>query len=235
MTGARVIFILFSVFLATSAETYYVHRPDARVYGHASYAIGAHIAPEGGLLVDLGVGFFDRFHIGLSYGGDNIVGTGQVNWYPAPGVQAKVAILDETKFPLSLAIGFDSQDPPGSNAGQWQIPDVNPAGFYLVAGKLIPVGWVAFDLGIGGGYDIIDENAMHLYAVSGLVFADVFSLTPELTVYPQRDNGGNIDLALAARWEFYRGAGIELILADLLEGFEEGWTRSLRFQIVQEF
>ena len=206
----------------------YVHRPDARVASHGSYGVGLHLAPGGGLLAGLSVGFFDRFQIGLSYGGGNIIGSGPIEWYPLPpGVQVKVAILDETSFPLSLAVGFDSQDPVGS-------VDINQAGFYLVAGKLIPAGWVWFDLGLGAGYDLLNENVFHLHAVSGVRLGYAFSLTPELTVYPQRDTSV-VNLGIALGWEIYEGTGAEFLLADILTGPVEGWTRSVRFQITQEF
>jgi hypothetical protein len=222
--------LLLAAASIVSAQSYCVHRPDARVMPHGSYGVGLHLAPGGGLLAGLSVGFFDRFQIGLSYGGGNIIGSGPIGWYPIPpnpGVQAKVAIFDEYNFPLALAIGFDSQNPVGS-------VNVNQAGFYLVAGKEIPAGWMAFDLALGAGYDMIDEQAFHLYAVSGLVFGDVFSITPELTVYPQRQVDV-LNLGLSFEWEIYEGTGAEFLLADLLTDPAEGWTRSIRFQITQEF
>lgn len=218
------------------AESYYVHRPDPRIYEHGSYTMGIHIAPNGGLLASLCVGFFDRFQIGLSYGGDNMIGTGPINWYSRPGIQAKVSILDETRYkPLSLAVGFDAQIPPGSNQPPGE--GITSPGFYLVAGRLFSAGFLGFDLGIGLGYDIMDENTIHCYAVSGLVFADVFRITPELTVYPGRDEDV-LDLGVGLRWDITYGMGVEFLLTDIIPGFdpdEEGWTRSLRFQITQEF
>ena len=163
-----ILLLLLATICVVFGQSYYVHRPDARVMNHASYGVGLHLAPDGGLLLGLSVGFFDRFQIGLSYGGGNIIGSGPIEWYPLPpGVQTKVAILDEYSFPLSLAIGFDSQEPVGSDPQE--STDVNPAGIYLVAGKLIPAVWVAFDLALGTGYDLVDERAFHFYAVSGLI------------------------------------------------------------------
>jgi hypothetical protein len=225
--------LLLATICVTFGQSYYVHRPDARVMNHGSYGVGLHLAPGGGLLLGLSVGFFDRLQIGLSYGGGNIIGSGPIEWYPLPpGVEVKVVILDEYSFPLSLAIGFDSQEPVGSNLPESS--KVNPAGIYLVAGKLIPVGWVAFDLALGAGYDLVAENAFHLYAVSGLIIGEAFSITPELTVYPQRDED-IVNLGLSFKWEIYEGTGAEFLLADILNGPATGWTRSVRFQITQEF
>jgi len=196
--------------------------------------VGLHLVPNGGLLASVRVGFFDRFQIGLSYGGGNIIGTGQIDWYNLPGVQAKVNILDEYNFPLSWAVGFDSQDP------VWSV-DINQAGFYTVVSKELVMGWVAFDLAFGLGYDVLDENAFHLYAVPGVVIGEVFSIYPEMTVYPQRepDYGEHVlNFGLGLGWEIYEGTGAQFLIADILSGFdedEEGFTRTLRFQITQEF
>ncbi len=235
--GMVAIFFAFfvTVVLPVNAQSYYVNRPDARILDHGNYSVGLHLAPNGGLLFGLKAGFFNRLQIGLSYGGERIIGSGPIRWYELPpGVQARVAILDEYTSFMSLAVGFDSQDPVGS-------VDLNQAGIYLAAGKEIPAGWFAFDLGLGAGYDILDENAFHLYAVTGVILGEAVTITPELTVYPQRDpNRDNIlNLGVGVRWEIYAGTGAEFLLTDMLSGFdpgeEEGWTRSIRLQITQEF
>ncbi|MBD3285407.1 hypothetical protein GF359_03195 [candidate division WOR-3 bacterium] len=244
--GARPFLItitLFSMLLISfgHAESYYLHRPDPSVNLHGEYTVGLHIFPQGGLTASLCVGFFDRFQIGLSYGGENIVGSGRINWSNRPGIQLKVAVLDEEIYrnPLSLAVGFDSQEPPGSNLRAED--EVGSPGFYLVAGRLFNTGIIGFDIGMGAGYEIFDEDQnedpLHFYAVSGLVIADVFTMTPELTVYPQRnpDDESVLNLGLGFKWDVYDGLKLEFLLADLLTGMDEGWTRSLRFQTTQEF
>lgn len=228
--------ILLGTAPAVQGQSYYVHRPDPRVSEHGSYGVSLHLAPNGGLLLGLGVGFFNRFQIGLSYGGENIIGSGPIDWYDLPpGVRVKVAIVDEHATPLSLAIGFDSQDAVGS-------VDVNQAGFYLAAGKKFHLGWITFDPGLGAGYDILDEEAFHLYVATGVIFADVFHFIPELTVYPQRDGtpeqGKVLNVGLAVKWSIVEGMSAEFLLADIITGLTEedaGWTRSLRFQLTQEF
>jgi|GEM_PF-2032076 len=236
--------LLLSLVFASfgQAESFYLHRPDTDVNIHGAYSVGLHISPNGGLLASLCVGFFDRFQIGLSYGGDNMVGSGTINWYTRPGIKVKVAVLDEEIYrnPLSLAVGFDSQDPPGSNLRSED--DVGSPGFYLVAGRLFYAGIVGFDLGIGAGYEIFDndphEDPLHFYAVSGLVIADIFSMTPELTVYPQRDADDDEDvlgLGLGFKWDVNDWMCVEFLLGDMLTSMDEGWTRSIRFHVTQEF
>ncbi len=191
------------------------------------------MAPGGGLLLSLGAGFFNHLQVNVSYGGGNIIGSGPINWYPLPpGVHIKFAILDELQSPLSLAIGFDSQNPVGS-VGR----EVNPAGIYLVAGKKFEAGWTAFDLALGGGYDLMTNDTWHLYTVSDVWLGEAFHFGPELTVYPARNNTAArvLNLGFSFKWEIFKGTSADFLLADLLNSFNEGWTRSLRFQITQEF
>lgn len=227
----RFLFVLLLVFITASAaagQSYYVARPDPAVLGHGHYAVAMHLAPNGGLLASINVGFFERLQIGLAWGGENIIGSGRIQWYNLPGAEIKVAILKEESFPLSLTAGFNSQDPVWSRY-------LNPAGFYLVTGKSLSAGWVGFDLAVGGGYDILSEEDWHLYAVTGLRLGESFRITPELVVYPDPWIADPLNLGIAARWELTPGTGLDFMITDLLEPWEYGWTRSVRFQITQEF
>lgn len=226
----RFLFPLFLFFLlasAADAQGYYVTRPDPRVLGHGSYNVSLHLVPNGGLLLGLKVGFFERLQIGLTYGGDNIIGAGPIYLYNFPGVQAKVAVLKEPELPLSLAVGFDSQNSVWSE-------QVNQPGAYLVIGKQIPVGWLEFDLAMGAGYDFLTQwgwRGWHLYAVPSIILGDAFNITPELVVYPEY----GINLGMAAGWQITKGTGIEFCLSDMFADVDPNWTRSVRFQLTQEF
>lgn len=227
----RFIFTFFLIIITTSAaagQSYYVTRPDALVMGHGQYSVSMHLAPNGGLLAGVNVGFFERLQIGLAWGGENIIGSGRIQWYNLPGAEIKVSILNEQQFPLSLAVGFNSQDPVWARY-------INPAGFFLVAGRNLYAGWVGFDLAVGGGYDILSQEDWHLYAVAGLKLGESFRMAPELVVYPDPWMADVLNLGISARWELYPGTGIDFMITDLLEPWDVGWTRSVRFQITQEF
>ena len=50
---------------------------------------------NGGLLFSMLVGITDRFTLGISYGGENIIGTGQANMNPLPCVHVRYLLLEE--------------------------------------------------------------------------------------------------------------------------------------------
>ncbi|NLI98775.1 hypothetical protein GX441_08995 [bacterium] len=226
----RLLFFAIFFFCSASAafgQDYYVTRPDPRVLGHGSYNVSLHLVPNGGLLLGLKVGFFERLQIGLTYGGSNIIGAGDIDLYSFPGVQAKVAILKEPELPLSLAVGFDSQNSVWSE-------QVNQPGAYLVLGKEIPLGWLAFDLAFGAGYDFLNQwgwRGWHVYAAPSIILGQAFNITPELVVYPEY----GINLGMSAGWQITKGTGIEFCLSDMFAETDPNWTRSVRFQLTQEF
>lgn len=71
--------------------------------------IGMDVMPMGVLISSIEVGVFNNFSFGISYGAENVIGTGDVSFYPLPGVYAKGRIFDEGESIPAIAIGFDSQ------------------------------------------------------------------------------------------------------------------------------
>ena len=63
----------------------------------------------GGLLAAIGVGITDQFSIGVSYGGSNIIGSGNVDMNPQPCVQLRALIKEEQFLSPAIVLGFDSQ------------------------------------------------------------------------------------------------------------------------------
>lgn len=83
--------------------------PTAATLDRGSYAINLRLFGNGGLLGDVAVGVTPRFMFGLSFGGENIVGAGDINWNPEPGIQARFRVIDETYGMPAITLGFDSQ------------------------------------------------------------------------------------------------------------------------------
>ena len=52
---------------------------------------------------------FRNFSLGVSYGGENIIGTGSFKWYKKVGFNAKLKLISDTKLLPGIAIGFNSQ------------------------------------------------------------------------------------------------------------------------------
>ncbi len=86
-----------------------VDLPTAGVLEKGISAFSIDVLPFGTVITSLEVGVFTNFSFGISYGGSNIIGSGEVSWYKLPGVNARLRLFDETETIPAIVIGFDSQ------------------------------------------------------------------------------------------------------------------------------
>jgi hypothetical protein len=83
--------------------------PTAGLLPRRAFRVEGDIYAEGGVLLSLTMGFARYFSFGVSYGGYNVIGTGDPELNPEPAVNLKVRLLEESLMAPALAIGFDSQ------------------------------------------------------------------------------------------------------------------------------
>jgi hypothetical protein len=86
-----------------------VDLPTAGLPPRAGFYVESDIYSEGAVLVSLGVGFARYFSFGISYGGLGVIGSGDPEMNPEPGVNLKARLVDESLVMPAIAIGFDSQ------------------------------------------------------------------------------------------------------------------------------
>jgi len=111
-----------------------VTTPTAGVLPRGSYSVECRLFPDGGLWGQIGVGVFERFMFGVSYGGGGIIGNQKIDWYNQPGVEIKYRFLEESaKFP-ALVLGFSSQGF-GNYIDSLKRYETKARGFYAVVSK----------------------------------------------------------------------------------------------------
>jgi len=88
---------------------YVVDTPTGGLLPRASMQVRVYVYGGGGVLSTLNVGVTDFLFFGISYGGGNVIGTGDVEMNPRPEVNARLRLIQETLMAPAVAIGFDSQ------------------------------------------------------------------------------------------------------------------------------
>ncbi len=134
----RIILLVLAACLPASAILYNIDQPVPISLAHAEYYVSARLWGSGGVLMRFGLGLFDRVTLGMSYGGDYIIGDSTPQFYGRhrPDFQARLAILQEQGYMPNLVLGFENQGydayVPESDAYE-----VKERGGYLCVGKTL--------------------------------------------------------------------------------------------------
>jgi len=128
------LFITLSLFAVDIEVSKIVDTPTAGIVQKGNCEIFTKIYKDNGLLLGTNIGILPRFMIGLSYGGEQLVGNQEPVWHKKVEVNAKYRLLDESpKYP-AVAIGFDSQGH-GTYYEDNSRYDIKSKGFYGVLSK----------------------------------------------------------------------------------------------------
>jgi hypothetical protein len=134
----RVFTVLLLWAAAASAILYNVDQPVPVSLAHGEYFAGIRFWGSGGVMARLGVGLFNRVTLGVSYGGDSIIGSAKPAFFGGyqPRFQARLAILEELGYVPGLVLGFESQGYDNYVGQEFQVKE---KGGYLAVGKTIDV------------------------------------------------------------------------------------------------
>lgn len=129
------------------AVLYNVDQPVPVSLAHGEYYAGVRLWGSGGVMARLGVGLFNRLTLGLSYGGNQIIGSAKPAFFGRhrPEIQARLAILEEMGYVPNLLLGFDSQGYDDYVDSAFQVRE---KGGYLCVGKTIDVSRTYCVLGV---------------------------------------------------------------------------------------
>lgn len=135
---------------------YLIDVPTAATLPQKTIAVDMRMYPNGGVLAGVGLGLFSPLTATIYYGGENIVGEGEINWNPQVGVDVRLRIFDETMLLPGIAVGFSSQGLGGYRKNEERYV-LKSKGLYAVASRNYIV---LKNCGIHGGinYSLEDED-----------------------------------------------------------------------------
>ncbi|MCJ7507238.1 MAG: YjbH domain-containing protein [candidate division Zixibacteria bacterium] len=152
--------------LSTLSPRKLIDCPTAALLPRGSFDFDIRFFPNGGVNIALGIGLMKRLNVGMSYGGEEIIGDKDPNWNPRIEFAVKYRLINESYMMPAFALGFDSQ---GYGAYDDSLDRYanKSKGFYGVISKnylvfeQVPVG-----LHFGGNYSLENEDkdkSMDLY------------------------------------------------------------------------
>jgi len=199
---------------------------------------------ESGVMMGLNVGLTDRFTVGLSYGGEGIIGRrSDARGNPAPGVLVKYRLFEERYAIPAFTLGYDHQGHSGmANVGRFGYDGYifKSPGFFLALSKnYIMLNIVQIGLHGTGNYSLEDrENISWPNAMGGI---DI-TINDELTLLAEydcafNDKTGKRDSYMSTgffnagiRWAFSHNFQLQFDVKDIFEKKLQtvGWVNGER-------
>lgn len=242
-----------------------IDMPTAKTLRKASFTVDSRIMPPGGnahgagVLLGMDFGVTDRFEVGVSYGGDGVVGRGDIDWYPWPGAHIKYRIFDESYEGPAFAVGIDMQGF-GGKAGDYRGFIYKSAGFYGVVSKgfafteRVGVDWhLLVNYSLEEASKVKWPNSvigMDLEFNSELYFLMEYDFAfNQKDINEKQNRYGHIHrgfLSMGVKWLFLGNFGLQFNVRDVFQqrlgSYVEndddrphGWGRELLFQYIGSF
>ena len=227
---------------ATIEPRYLYNLPTAGVLRRGAYAVEGWFFAGGGAMSTVSVGLSERFTFGISYGAGNLIGSGNPNWNPLPGVMARYRLIDEELQAPAVTIGFESQGRGNFISGIDRYERKSP-GFFVAATKNFEfLGFLSLTGGVNYSLERKDDGGLNFY-----IGAEK-TIGKEVSIYAQYDFGlndnkpqalgdGNGFLDVGVRVSLGVGLMIELNLTNLNDNFKNipAVSRSVRIEYVNAF
>jgi hypothetical protein len=218
-----------------------VDAPIAGMIRRGAVAFDADFYQQGGILLGISVGVFDRLTLGVSYGGSNLIGSGKPVVNPVPGVQIRLRIVEENILLPALALGFDSQGRDGYIKDLDRYVIKSP-GLYGVLSKNYGLwGFLSIHGGVNYTFERTDEDRdINFYCGIEKTIGPTISAVLEYNL-GANDNDeqalgkGTGYLNAALRWSFGDGLTLSVNLKDLTKNSAvvDGVNRSVRLEYVK--
>lgn len=180
-----------------------IDSPTAGLIAKGSFGVDLRFFPNGGVLGQLNAGALDRLIIGLSFGGEQIIGAQDVEWYPRVEPTIRYRLIEENDALPALAIGYETQGYGTYGAGRYRIKS---KGVFMAASKNYTSALGQF--GLHGGLNLSREGRDADGDLSGWVGLDK-SINEELGVVAEYDLGlDDNSRAAIGSGEGYLNAGV---------------------------
>lgn len=219
-----------------------IDMPSAGILNKGFVGVVSEILPGGTLISRIEVGVYDNISFGISYGGSNMIGAGNPDWYKLPGVNLRFRILDESITLPSLTLGFDSQGKGEYFEKQSRYAFKSPGFFAAVSKNFQFLGYLCIHG--SANYTLEGDDGDNFINFMGGIEK---TLGPNISIIADYDftlndnttkffGNGNGYLNTGIRWSLGEGFTIGFDLRDLLKN--KKWTptradRALKIEYIK--
>lgn len=219
-----------------------IDMPTAGILDKGLVSVVTEYLPLGVVIARLEVGVFDDISFGISYGGANIIGAGEVDWYKLPAVDIRFRLFKETLLVPAITLGFNSQGKGifSEDIGRYNIK--SPGFFGAVSKNFALLGYLSLHGAASYSLETRDgDNFINLTGGFEKTLGESFSLVGEYD-FAFNDNQseifgkGNGYLNLGVRWTLGEGFTFGFDLRDLLNNKKLSPTtadRALRIEFIR--
>jgi hypothetical protein len=236
----------FSILYSQTTEVqsiWVIDCPSAATLERGSFMFGIEAYADGGILSRIHVGLTDRILLGISYGGTNVIGTGEVEWNPNVGVDIRYRLFnEEITFP-AVSIGFNNQGRGVYIDSLNRYTEKSKGAFLAISKSYEFLGFMAIHGGINYSFEHGDGDK----DISGYVGMEK-SINEELGIYAEYDfalndntsasiGDGKGYLNAGLKWSFEGQLFIDFLLKNILKNntLDPYSSREIRISFVQYF
>jgi hypothetical protein len=198
--------------------------PTAATLPRASFDFKMRTISNGGLIAQTGIGLHRKFMLGVSFGGEQILGEGKAKWQNNIAFQVKYQLISETTVLPAIAFGYDGQGY-GRYFSDLKRFMYKSKGFYAVASKGYQTYQWSSGLHTGINYslesDVDNDDDVTIFFGADLSIQNDVSLVAEydLAINDNKydeDNLNNVTEHSGRGWGYFN-VGLRWIFSERLE------------------
>jgi len=187
------IFVCLVVSMPLHAQCF-IDSPSPGMMLQGDYLVSIRIGPSGSLLARLSSVPFQGLSIGISYGGEKILGYEDPLFYKNSGIEVRLLVLEEGPLISRVVLGFDSQ------GYDWDVAvgdfKVRSKGIYGLLGKDIGM----FQSGVGVNHNT-KEGETGFFGGVALNLSSSFSIVGDYSIYPAGETRDLLGLGARVNFE----------------------------------
>lgn len=219
-----------------------IDMPTAGILKKGYLSFYNELLPGGSLITKLEAGVLENLSIAISYGGANIIGAGDPEFYNLPGVDVRFRVFNESIAIPAVAIGFNSQGKGNYNDSLDRFSIKSPGFFGAVSKNFRFLGFLSLHGTVNYSLETKDgDNFTNVSAGFEKTIGPFVSLVAEYNFALNDDaeksfGNGNGYLSAGLRWSIGEGFTIGFDLRDLLKNKKLNSSRAdraLRIEYIQ--